>query len=166
MQTDAPASRRLRIGRVSQCDRCYLITTCTIDRTPFFSAFWPARRLSAELAASDGDGLTFTLAYIAMPDHLHWLFRLEKGGLVDAVRRVKGRSARAVNAQLCRSGPLWQHGFHDRAIRDPASLRSAARYVVGNAVRAGLVRRMSDYPHWDAAFHMGADGVTWTGGPL
>jgi hypothetical protein len=31
-------------------------------------------------------------------------------------------------------------------------LAQIARYVVLNPVRAGLVRRVGDYPHWDAAW--------------
>jgi hypothetical protein len=29
-------------------------------------------------------------------------------------------------------------------------LQSVARYIVANPVRAGLVRRVQDYPLWDA----------------
>jgi hypothetical protein len=46
--------------------------------------------------------------------------------------------------------PIWQAGFHDRAMRKEENLQAFARYIVANPVRAGLVNRVGDYPHWDA----------------
>jgi putative transposase len=48
------------------------------------------------------------------------------------------------------AGPLWQKGFHDHAVRGDEDMRALARYVVANPVRAGLVRSVREYPHWDA----------------
>jgi hypothetical protein len=45
---------------------------------------------------------------------------------------------------------MWQKGFHDRAIRREEDLRAVARYIIANPLRAGLVRRVHDYPLWDA----------------
>lgn len=47
-------------------------------------------------------------------------------------------------------GPLWQNGFHDRAIRNESDLLPAARYVIANPIRAGLVSSVCDYPYWNA----------------
>ena len=47
---------------------------------------------------------------------------------------------------------MWQEGFHDRALRQEADLRKAARYVVANPLRAGLVTDLGDYPLWDAVW--------------
>jgi len=68
------------------------------------------------------------------------------------MRRIKGRSARRINQRLSRTGPLWQHGFHDRALRQEEDLRAVARYAIANPVRAGLVKRVADYPLWDAVW--------------
>ena len=40
--------------------------------------------------------------------------------------------------------------FHDHALRANEDLRQAARYVIANPIRAGLVRRVGDYPFWNA----------------
>jgi hypothetical protein len=66
------------------------------------------------------------------------------------VRRFKGVVARRTNAALQRRGPLWDVGFHDHALRSDESVIHAARYIVANPVRAGLVKRVGDYPFWDA----------------
>lgn len=50
------------------------------------------------------------------------------------------------------SGGLWQPGFHDRAIRRQQDVRKAARYIVANPLRAGLVTDVLKYPYWDAVW--------------
>jgi hypothetical protein len=45
---------------------------------------------------------------------------------------------------------VWQSGFHDRALRQEEELQTIARYIVANPLRAGLVKRVGDYAHWDA----------------
>ncbi len=67
------------------------------------------------------------------------------------MQNVKSRSAIALNKASGRSGEkLWQKGFHDHAVRAEEDLASVARYVVANPLRAGLVKRIGDYPLWDA----------------
>lgn len=91
-----------------------------------------------------------SLAFVVMPDHLHWLFELEHSSLDRVVGGVKARAAAEVHAQGLASMPLWQRGFHDHALRKDEDVAATARYVVLNPVRAGLVRRVGDYPLWDA----------------
>jgi hypothetical protein len=49
-------------------------------------------------------------------------------------------------------GPVWQSGFHDRALRHDEDLLDAARYIVANPLRAGLVKSLRMYSHWDACW--------------
>ncbi len=85
-----------------------------------------------------------------MPDHFHWLIELGDSSLDELMRRVKTNSARVINRQRSSSGPLWQAGYHDRALRQEEDVQAVARYVVANPLRAGLVARLGDYPLWDA----------------
>ena len=87
-----------------------------------------------------------------MPDHIHWLIELKKGTLENVMQRFKSRSARAVNQARGSSGRLWQTGFHDRALRREENVLAVARYIIANPLRAGLVERVRDYPHWDAVW--------------
>ncbi len=87
-----------------------------------------------------------TLAFVVMPDHLHWLLELRQESLSRLVGRVKSITAKRIG------GRVWQDGFHDRALRKEEDLRAMARYVVANPLRAGLVERIGDYPHWDAVW--------------
>jgi len=104
------------------------------------------------LCSSDREGSARTLAFVVMPDHLHWLFALGTDKpLSQVVADVKRRAAWRINEMAGRKGrPVWQRGFHDRALRREESIRDAARYVVANPLRAGLVRTIGDYSLWDA----------------
>ncbi len=94
-----------------------------------------------------------TLAFVVMPDHLHWLFHLEEGSSLEAVvGTVKSVSAHRVNRRLGRTGRVWQAGYHDRALRREEDLAVVARYVVANPLRASLVERLGAYPLWDAVW--------------
>jgi len=88
-----------------------------------------------------------------MPDHFHGLVQLGDGvSLSQEIGRLKGQSARALNEKLIRQGPVWQRAFHDHALRKEEDLRAAARYLVANPVRAGLVSSVKHYPFWDAVW--------------
>jgi len=54
--------------------------------------------------------------------------------------------------RLGRQGTLWESGFYDRALRSEQDILPAARYIVMNPVRAGLCKRVGDYPFWDAVW--------------
>ena len=137
---------KLRKGRVSIPGQVYLVTTVTKRRRPLFLSFERARMLVGVLRECEQNQLAHTLAFVVMPDHLHWLMCLEeKRTLSSVVGAVKSISARRFGG-----GRRWQPGFHDHALRKEEDLVSLARYVVANPLRAGLVSRLGDYPHWDA----------------
>jgi REP element-mobilizing transposase RayT len=144
-------SKDLRIGRWSAPGQVYLVTTQTRDRQPVFADLGHGRALVNTLRWNDEAERTRTWAFVVMPDHLHWLFEL--GGEVSLSRVVasaKSFSTRRINERRGRSGPVWQTGFHDHALRKEEDLRAVARYVVMNPVRGGLVRSVREYPLWDA----------------
>ena len=151
----------LRKGRVSLPGQVYLITTVTNDRRPYFRHLRAGLCVVATLIAQSEEGYSKTLAYVVMPDHLHWLMVLEDGSaLPEVVSWVKSSSSRRIRALTDGlAGFRWQRGFHDHAIRSNEDLRAAARYVVSNPLRAGLVERIGDYSLWDAAWLNGAAPV-------
>ncbi|MGA6105772.1 transposase [Pseudomonas solani] len=146
-------SRDLRKGRVSELGRVYLITATTAERRPLFADFARARLLVDELRRLEQNNLAQSLAWVVMPDHFHWLMRLSGPmPLSSVVKALKGRTARRLGPLLDDGGKVWQPGFHDRALRREDELLPIARYVVANPLRAGLVQRLGDYPHWDAVW--------------
>ncbi|MES2872027.1 MAG: transposase [Pseudomonadota bacterium] len=145
-----PHASRLRTGRYSETGRIYLISTVVMNRKPIFNDFHLARLLINELRRTQEQGLVKSLAWVVMPDHLHWLIELQHNTLSSVMQRTKSRSARAINAQQNSRVQLWQKGYHDRALRYDEDLKKTARYIVANPLRAGLVKSLGDYPHWDA----------------
>ena len=93
-----------------------------------------------------------SIAWVIMPDHLHWLLIPVADPLDAIVRRVKSCSARIVNKRINSSMPLWQKGYHDHALRKKEEIRAVARYIIANPVRAGLVRNVGDYSLWDCVY--------------
>ena len=143
----------LRKGRFSAPGHEYLVTSATHRRAPVFADFRAARALICVLRESADAGTAEWLAWVIMPDHLHALLRLEAStDLGKLMQTVKGRSARRINALAARRQRLWQPGFHDHALRAEEDRMAVARYIVANPLRAGLVRRIGDYPHWDCVW--------------
>ncbi|NNJ18082.1 transposase [Pseudomonas putida CSV86] len=149
---DRPSSNRLRRGRVSEPGRLYVLTTATELRAPIFNDFGLARLVIHQLRQTEQEGSVTSLAWVVMPDHLHWLIELKSVTLKTLMRRFKSRSTCAVNKACGRQGKLWQQGFHDRALRREDDIVAVARYIVANPIRAGLVRKAADYSHWDAVW--------------
>ncbi|MDP2833006.1 MAG: transposase [Pseudomonadota bacterium] len=145
-----PHAAALRKGRVSETGRPYLLTTVVEGRRPLFADWRIGRLVVAEMRAEQKAGRVESLAWVLMPDHLHWLVSLREGDLETLMRRVKSRSAIAINAALGSEGRIWQKGYHDHAAREEEDLQAMARYVVANPLRAGLVQSLRDYPLWDA----------------
>ena len=142
-----PHGKDLRKGRVSLPGQAYHITTITLDRRPVFSDLRSARLLINALRAAQTRDEATTLAFVVMPDHLHWLLQLEADTSLSAVvGAVKAVTAHGLGARV------WQGGFHDHALRQEEDLAKLARYIVANPLRAGLVQRVGDYPHWDAVW--------------
>lgn len=149
---DRPSSHRLRRGRFSEPGRLYLLTSKTEQRAPIFSDFHLARRVVHQFREAQQEASVTSLAWVVMPDHFHWLIELHDVTLKTLMRRVKSRSTCAVNKACGRQGRLWQQGFHDRALRREEDIVAVARYIVANPLRAGLAKRLGEYPHWDAVW--------------
>ena len=82
-----------------------------------------------------------------MPDHIHWLMQLDNNATLERIiRSMKSQSAKAVGM------PIWQTGYYDHAIRKDEDIQNIARYIVANPIRAGIVEKIGDYPHWDATW--------------
>ena len=150
---NSPGNAALRRGRYSEPNRIYLVTACTYRRESLFQDWCVGRVVVAEMQRLHELSRVESLAWIVMPDHWHWLLQLGKTtGLAQVMNVVKGRSAIAVNRSLGRTGPVWQHGYHDHALRHDEDVRVVARYVIANPVRAGLVAHVGEYPLWDAVW--------------
>ncbi|HSW13416.1 MAG TPA: transposase [Solimonas sp.] len=157
--TQKPGSQALRRGRVSLPQHVYHLRFVTHERTPVFADFWLGRSIASCLHEGDLVRDARTLAWVLMPDHLHWLVQLGDLLTLDQlVRRFKSVSALRINTRRGIVGALWQPGYYDHLVRDDENLLDASRYIVANPLRAGLVQRVGDYPLWDAIWLEGDRG--------
>ncbi|MFB1488016.1 MULTISPECIES: transposase [unclassified Thiocapsa] len=94
------------------------MTTVIEGRRAVFADLTSGRILVDEMRLLDRAGEVRSLAFVVMPDHLHWLFVLGDGAdLSSVMRRLKGRSARRLGEVAGVAAPVWQRGFHDHATR-------------------------------------------------
>jgi REP element-mobilizing transposase RayT len=151
-QNRRPHSKDLRKGRISEGGRLYLLTTVTRDRLPLFRDFRLGRIVVHSFRYHHEKGMVSSLAFVVMPDHVHWLAELKSdNGLEGLMRSFKSYTSLMMNRVRGTSGqPVWQAGYHDHALRREEDLQDVAKYVVANPLRAGLVERLEDYPLWDA----------------
>ncbi|HYN53989.1 MAG TPA: transposase [Methylotenera sp.] len=140
-----PQQNNLRKGRYSQENQVYHITTTTLNRAPIFKDITKARVIINVLMKSDKLDKTSTLAFVIMPDHIYWLFQLNRSHLLSkVVQSIKSISAHQIGQSI------WQSGFYDHAIRKDEDIQNVTRYIVANPIGAGIVTKIGNYPHWDA----------------
>ncbi|MCK9609547.1 MAG: transposase, partial [Methylomonas sp.] len=138
-------------GRYSQAQQIYHVTICTEKRLNWFNDLHCGRIVVHQMQNLHEQNKLKSMAWVVMPDHLHWLFQLgDSKTLSGVIKQFKATSALEVNAFLQRKGRLWQRGFYDHALRGEENIRQIARYIVANPIRAGLVEKIADYPLWDA----------------
>ncbi|WP_283189557.1 transposase [Pseudomonas sp. PMCC200344] len=145
-------AHRLRTGRYSEAGQVYLLTAVVLNREPLFRDFKNGRLVVDAFITAEREGFATSLAWVVMPDHFHWLIELQNTQLPKLMARTKSRIAVTLNRSVGRQGSVWQHAYHDRAIRKEEDLQAqaVARYIVANPLRAGLVEKVGDYPLWDA----------------
>ena len=96
---------RLRLGRYSVADGVYHVTVVTVDRVRYFTNFHAARGVVLEMRRVHHELVLESLAWVLMPDHLHWLFKLgTRCNLGNAMKIFKARSAHKLNGTLGRTG--------------------------------------------------------------
>ena len=119
-----------------------------------------AGKVFENLHQLDGDAYRLD-AFTIMSNHVHTVFRplvsmelieelfrsQDYGGvpaLAKIMQTIKGRSARACNLILDRSGAFWEHESFDHVMR-AGKFAKTMRYVLDNPVKIGVARNWEDY---------------------
>jgi len=102
--------------------------------------------LSQILRAADEHGFLI-FAYCFMPDHLHLL--IEGTTESSDCRRFIARAKQYAGFYYAKAftGRLWQRYGYEHVLRDDEITQVAARYILENPVRAGLVQSVQEYPY-------------------
>lgn len=87
--------------------------------------------------------------FVIMPNHIHLLIRIERGGpkLANFMRDIKSLSARQLFPE--RKG-IWQARFDDVAIYTLEQFEIKLNYIHYNPVKAGLVGEAEQYEYSSA----------------
>ena len=97
-------------GRHSESGRAYFITTVLAERERrYFDDLTCARLVVIEMRGLHENGVVNSLAWVVMPDHVHWLFQLsETEGLSAVVKSFKAHCGkkrftimRCVKRKMC-----------------------------------------------------------------
>jgi putative transposase len=96
------------------------------------------------------------VAHTIMPNHVHLVIQLggESDGPIERnsiplyriLQSIKRYTARRANQILCRVGQFWQPESYDHVIRNGEELERTIDYILHNPVKAGLVRRIEEWP--------------------
>jgi REP element-mobilizing transposase RayT len=156
---ESPGHKALRRHRFSTAGQIYLVTTVTVGRARLF-ADWETGCVAARKVADPTLWRdSRLLCWVLMPDHLHVVVEL---GTSEPLSKLLKRAKSVIASTVRNSDPslprIWAPAYHDHAVRDEDCLEDIARYVVLNPVRAGLVRRVWDYPFRDAVWVRGMRG--------
>lgn len=74
-----------------------------------------------------------SLAYVIMPNHVHWLLKLfDSNNLTKIIQSVKRQSAKEINAFYNQSGTVWMKEYFDRIIRSHEHLIHCLNYIKDN----------------------------------
>lgn len=84
-------------------------------------------------------------AWCLMDNHYHLLIQTPDGNLSKGMRQLNGVYTQASNRRHLRVGHLFQGRFKAILVDSDAYLLELARYVVLNPVRAGMVKKPSDW---------------------
>ena len=76
----------LRRGRYSAPGQHYLVTIATADRCPLFADFFNGRVVARAIRELHDSGSVNSVAWVIMPEHLHWIFSLNERPLSVAVQ--------------------------------------------------------------------------------
>lgn len=126
------------------------ITAVTHDRVPYLGSadnirlFWETLQLVRAIHPFR------LLAYVILPDHFHWLMRVDDEGgdfstILHSIKRnytLNVKKAHGITTPL----KLWQERFWDHIIQDERDLNNHFDYIHWNPVKHGYVQRPEDWP--------------------
>ena len=133
------------VPRLRLSDRIFFVTTNLRRDVHHFST--PEYPLMLDVFKTSRSRLGFALCgYVLMPDHWHALFGMSSPLSVSRVLYdIKKSAARKIHKIRGTEGPLWQHQFWDRFIRNAQEFHERLEYMHMNPVRKGLVTQPEEW---------------------
>lgn len=166
-----------RFRRAAVGGGTYFFTVVTFRRRRFLTEEEPRRWLREAIEVTRGDWPFRIDAWVLLPDHLHCIWTLPDGDSDYSTRwaLIKGRFTKKAKGVLLREdwmtdskrkhreGTVWQRRYWEHLDRDDRDFEAHMDYIHFNAVKHGLVSRVSDWPF--SSFHRyvdsGIDARDW-----
>jgi REP element-mobilizing transposase RayT len=121
------------------------------------------RRLFLTTAAEMAERFEIDIfAYVLMDNHYHLLFRTNSANLCRSMQWFGATYTKRFNLRHDRSGHLFQGRYKNMLVQNDAYLLQLSCYIHRNPLRAGMVRRLADYP-WSSyrAYAYGKSRQNW-----
>jgi putative transposase len=124
----------------------YSLTFCAKDRSHIFISHEVVDLVIAQISRASAETDFAVIAYCFMPDHLHLLIegKSEASDCKQFIKRAKQYSGFYYSKTY--AGKLWQRYSFEHVLRDDQKSIVVARYILQNPIRAGLAKRIEDYP--------------------
>jgi putative transposase len=85
-------------------------------------------------------------AYCFMHEHVHLLVESNRDAASLVAFIGHWKQGTGFHFKRMHGARLWQPGFFDRALREHESNQVVAAYIIANPVRAGLAKKVGEYP--------------------
>ena len=135
-----------RVARSSLPDGLYHVASRGIPETPIYLSDVDRSAFVQLLRRVERKHAWVCHAYCLMTTHYHLVVASTREALSDGLRELNGLHARAFNQRHGRFGHLFADRFSTRVIDSEEYLYEACAYVLLNPVKAGLCRRVEDWP--------------------
>jgi len=143
---------------------CHIVL-CTKDRRPFLvEEGVPGLLVDAMDTGAELNGCEI-MAYCIMPNHLHLFVRVGPSGgdILDFIHSFKTWTGRQLKLRGYVS-PAWQRSCHDRHARCDSNVVAAIAYMMENPLRAGLCRKVEEWPWSEFRLRIRGNAVRCTDG--
>jgi len=129
----------------------YFVTFTTWQRRRLFVVESYARLFLKTLYGYKRQGRFQLHAFVVMPEHVHLMLTPALDITLErAIQFIKGGYSHAVGVEFKRKDEVWQRGFTDHRIRDPADFEGHRDYIHQNPVERKLVEIASHYRYSSA----------------
>ncbi|TDP40196.1 putative transposase [Idiomarina aquatica] len=138
-------------------ESCYcFITVSTQNRRPVLTRPEVIQALRAAVKRTMSTHPFKIQAWVVLPDHMHFIIRVDDNQFDERVKRIKSFTTRALPDFSAKSqrnaskykrvqGTLWHNRFYDHMIRSEKELYMYSLYCCFNPVKHGYVKNAIDW---------------------
>ena len=124
----------------------YSLTFCTDRRQKLFTTKDVVDLVLEQIARAATEYQFEITTYCFMPDHLHLLVEGKSAGSDAKQFIARAKQYSGFYYKQARGSKLWQRYGFEHVLRDDELTLVVAKYILENPIRAGLVKRVEDYP--------------------